>query len=368
MITFAQHKKRGNILQSKNQSHKTLNPLFSLASVCAVALCLSACLNETGTNETTQNNTTSVISALTTTCTPQSLAITLATASSQQAAAYAAKFAVDGISTTRWSSDKAAVQTLTLDLGKVSSFNSLNINWQTAYSKAFTIDVSADGITNWTTIATSSATKSGLQNVIAIASSRYVRIRSTMATTWGNVSIIDVQVLSTASCEVNLLTRGWNKPDAGNTSWSLDSTVLNAINFNGGFFCPPNGSTIFTQSVTSPGAVNKLHLSLEIANFSGNTSTGCNSFSTGNTTFEISLGGIIAASYTPNAPYFSAPFPGCVAGNGILDVDFTVPFTAGQSKDLIVNMRATSFAAGSTGCGGYAETFNIKNAKLIKVQ
>ena len=184
-----------------------------------------------------------------------------------------------------------------------------------------------------------------------------------------------------ATCSTqNLLTRGWDASNVQDvacpggsgcgTTYSLDAARPSFINFTGGFFCPvstgPSALT-FTQAVTSPTAGTKFHLSLEIAGYSGFTgSSGCAQW--GNTTFLVSLGGVGGASYTPAAGYITAPLTGCVAGNGTLDVDLNVPFAAGETKNLTFGMTPISFAAGSTGCGGYAESFTVTNAKLVKVQ
>jgi hypothetical protein len=174
-----------------------------LAGACALALLASACGAEP------DPSADGVEGALTTSCVPSALPIAAATATSQQAGAFAPKYAIDGVSTTRWSSNKAVEQALVLDMGKVVTVASLNINWQTAYSKAYRIDVSSDA-TNWRTIAVSGATKAGVQSVTALALTRWVRIYSTQPTSWGNVSIIDVQVMGTidSTC-TNLLAGPW---------------------------------------------------------------------------------------------------------------------------------------------------------------
>jgi hypothetical protein len=179
-------------------------PSTLLAGACALALFSAACGTE---NDLGADG---VESALTSGCIPHALPIAAATATSQQAGAFAPKYAIDGVSTTRWSSNQAVEQALVLDLGKVVTMASLNINWQTAYSKAYRIDVSADGATNWRTIATAGATKAGVQSVTALARTRWVRIYSTQPTSWGNVSIIDVQVMGTIDSEcTNLLAGPW---------------------------------------------------------------------------------------------------------------------------------------------------------------
>ncbi len=191
----------------KKQSRVSSGSLFapSVIAACALALTTAACGAEAGSVDSDVGTTTEQLTA----CTPQVQPVTLATASSQQAAAFAPKFAIDGVSTSRWSSDKATEQWLQLDLGKIVNVSGLNINWQTAYSKNYVVQQSADGVT-WGTFIIAGATKAGVQSVTGAARTRYLRILSREATSWGNVSIIDVQVLGTldSTC-ANLLHGPW---------------------------------------------------------------------------------------------------------------------------------------------------------------
>jgi hypothetical protein len=248
-----------------------------LVGACALALLTPAC----GTESAEPVGSTS--SALSGSCTPAPLPIALATASSEQARAFGAKYAIDGVSTTRWSSDQTADQWLELDMGKVVTVASLSINWQTAYSKAYTIQYSADGSTNWQTIAVSGATQPGVQNVPALAVTRYVRIHSTQATGWNNVSIIDVQVLGTVdSTCTNLLNGPWVfssedfDPPTFDTStvYSISGNSI-AFTYQGKSFTLPNiipAGAHFKQGVS---VVQGGHyrLRLDISNLSGATAT-----------------------------------------------------------------------------------------------
>ena len=76
-----------------------------------------------------------------------------ATASSVQGAAYAAGNAVDGDMATYWSSTFADPAWLAVDLGEIRKVGRVLITWETAYSKAFVLQVSRDG-QNWTDIGT----------------------------------------------------------------------------------------------------------------------------------------------------------------------------------------------------------------------
>jgi hypothetical protein len=260
-----------------------INPRFSFSSLsfvagaCALALLVPACGAEPDAA------VESVEGALTTSCIPKALPIAAATASSQQAAAFAPKYAIDGVSTTRWSSDKNTDQWLMLDMGKVVTVASLSINWQTAYSQAYTIQFSPDGVNNWQTIAISGATAPGVQSVAALAVTRYVRVHSTQPTSWGNVSIIDVQVLGTvdSTCK-NFLNGPWVFSSEDFDPPTFDASTVYSINGNSIVFTYQGKS--FTLPDTIPaGAHFKQNVSvvqgghyrlrLDVSNLSGATAT-----------------------------------------------------------------------------------------------
>jgi hypothetical protein len=266
-----------------------------------------------------------VESSLTNGCVPAPLPIALATASSQQAGAFAPKYAIDGVSTTRWSSNQAPEQWLSLDLGKVVTVASLNINWQTAYSKAYVIESSPDGLTGWKILAVSGATKSGVQSVNALALTRYVRIRSTQATSWGNVSIIDVQVLGTLdSACANLLAGPWvfssedfDPPtfDAS-TTYSISGNKI-VFTYSGKQFIVsgagvPTGAH-FKQVVPAVVQGGRYRLRLDVISYSGASTT----------VWWASLSGAAAPT-----DYFTAD------GVGSAAIDFTVSSAPGATPTL----------------------------------
>ncbi len=100
--------------------------------------------------------------------------------------------AIDGNDGSRWESASSDPQWYVVDLGQRRIFNTVQIRWQTAYSRTFTIDVSNDGET-WTTKKTEANYTDGGDNVEYEANfaenitARYVRLHSTArATQWGN--------------------------------------------------------------------------------------------------------------------------------------------------------------------------------------
>jgi hypothetical protein len=134
------------------------------------------------------------------TCGAAILPVAAATASSEQNNGFfSAAKAIDGDPSTRWSSNQGTPQWLELDMGKVVYVSELDIDWQTAYATAFQIEASDNG-TNWGTVALSGATQSGFQFITGLnVTTRFLRILATGATNFGNVSIVDVQVVGDAN-------------------------------------------------------------------------------------------------------------------------------------------------------------------------
>ncbi|PRH76353.1 coagulation factor 5/8 type domain-containing protein [Streptomyces solincola] len=119
-----------------------------------------------------------------------------ATASSQEHAWSTAAAAVDGDAGTRWSSAAADPQWLQVDLGASASVERVVLRWETAYAKAFRIQLSADG-TNWTDAYATTTATGGTQSLAVSGSGRYVRMLGTArATQWG-YSLWEFQVYGT---------------------------------------------------------------------------------------------------------------------------------------------------------------------------
>lgn len=115
------------------------------------------------------------------------------TASSTESIAFPATAAVDGNLGTRWSSAFSNPQTLQVDLGSSVPLTRVVLNWETAYARAFTIQISSNG-TSWTTVHTTTAGTGGVQNVAVSGTARYVQLNATQrATQWG-VSLWEFQI------------------------------------------------------------------------------------------------------------------------------------------------------------------------------
>jgi beta-galactosidase len=120
-----------------------------------------------------------------------------ATASSSVTArnrTHAPALAVDGNPATYWSSTSNDPSWLAVDLGAMKKISRVKINWETAFAKAFTIQISQDGKT-WTEVYTNAAGQGGINDIrITPVSTRWVRMLGTQrATEWG-YAIRELQV------------------------------------------------------------------------------------------------------------------------------------------------------------------------------
>jgi hypothetical protein len=132
-------------------------------------------------------------------CDDSPLPVAAARASATQSPSFAAAFAVDGNDDTRWSSGPAATAWLQLDLGKREMIRSMSIEWERAFSPLFWVQAS-DNAVNWATIDIASATQAGFQDLGELdTTARYVRILSQRPSSFGNVSIKEVDVFGDPS-------------------------------------------------------------------------------------------------------------------------------------------------------------------------
>ena len=109
-----------------------------------------------------------------------------ATASSMEAATLAAPAAVDGKSTTRWSSGFSDPQWITVDLGATHTIQHIVLRWETAYARSYQLQVSDDGST-WRTVYSTTSSDGAADDVRNLnVSGRFVRMYGLQrATVWG---------------------------------------------------------------------------------------------------------------------------------------------------------------------------------------
>ncbi|MFK0046657.1 discoidin domain-containing protein [Streptomyces sp. NPDC090741] len=120
-----------------------------------------------------------------------------ATASGEENAGTPASAAVDGDNATRWSSQFADPQWIQVDLGAPAQLSQVVLRWETAYAKAYRIELSDDGA-HWSTTYSTTAATGGVAAHDITGTARYVRVYGTQrATQWG-YSLYEFQVFGTS--------------------------------------------------------------------------------------------------------------------------------------------------------------------------
>jgi hypothetical protein len=124
--------------------------------------------------------------------TPQGTNVALgkpATASSYQPTGDGAPFlpalAVDGSLTSRWASDWSDPQWLRVDLGASTTFQHVQLVWESAYGRSYELQVS-DNDSDWRTVYSTTSGNGGVDDIDVNATGRYVRLYGTArGTGWG---------------------------------------------------------------------------------------------------------------------------------------------------------------------------------------
>src|ERR1700733_5986557 len=121
-----------------------------------------------------------------------------ATASSLENASFPASAAVDGNTSTRWSSAFSDPQWLQVDLGSSQTICEVTMDWEAAYATAFQIQTSPDG-TNWTTIYSTTTGTGGTRTLSVSGTGRYVRMYGTARAPPYGYSLWEFGVYTTGS-------------------------------------------------------------------------------------------------------------------------------------------------------------------------
>ncbi|NKQ24840.1 discoidin domain-containing protein [Streptomyces galbus] len=120
-----------------------------------------------------------------------------ATASSTENAGTPAAYAVDGSTTTRWSSAATDNQWLQVDLGASASVSRVDLNWEAAYGKDYILQISADG-QNWSDLKSVTGGDGGTDSVTVSGQGRYVRMQGVHRATPYGYSLWEFQVYGTS--------------------------------------------------------------------------------------------------------------------------------------------------------------------------
>ncbi len=145
--------------------------------------------------------------------------------------ANAAARAVDGNSTTRWGSAYSDPQWITVDLGQPHALNRVRLNWETAFGRAYQIQVSPDNAA-WTTIFSTTTGDGGVDDLNVTGTGRYVRMNGTQrATQWG-YSLWDFNVYGTPTGTQPILLSQGRPTTASSVETGSAHNPANAVDGN----------------------------------------------------------------------------------------------------------------------------------------
>jgi hypothetical protein len=121
-------------------------------------------------------------------CADAELSRSAATASSVEGASYVAQQAIDGNTGTRWSSAFSDPQWIVVDLGATRFISRVLLDWETAASSSYDVQVGSSASGPWTTVFSTTSGDGGDDEISGLAATgRYVRMFSHARTTpWGN--------------------------------------------------------------------------------------------------------------------------------------------------------------------------------------
>ena len=172
----------------------------AVATVSTTGLVTAVAAGSATITVTTQDGGRTATSAVSVTSTAANLALGRPTfVSSTETASYPGSAAVDGNTTTRWSSLFADPQWIYVDLGSTYNINRVKVTWEAAYASAYRIETSADG-SQWTTIKTITGNTTTVNDHPELtAAGRYVRIYGTARATPYGYSIFELEVYGTPS-------------------------------------------------------------------------------------------------------------------------------------------------------------------------
>jgi beta-glucosidase-like glycosyl hydrolase len=104
--------------------------------------------------------------------------------------------ALDGRTTTRWSSLASDDEWLEVDLGGAGSISGVVLDWEAAYATGYRVEVSGNG-SSWTQLYATTAGKGGTEKLPVTGKGRYVRLTGTKRATGYGYSLWEFQVYGT---------------------------------------------------------------------------------------------------------------------------------------------------------------------------
>ncbi|GIF74472.1 discoidin domain-containing protein [Asanoa siamensis] len=138
--------------------------------------------------------------------------------------------AVDGRTTTRWSSQYSDPQWISVDFGGTASINQVVLTWESAYASAYRLETSTNG-TTWTSVYSTTAGRGGTERLAVTASGRFLRLYGTARATGYGYSLWEFQVFGTVDTSATSppLLSGPTRPPATTGQFALSAPADGAM-------------------------------------------------------------------------------------------------------------------------------------------
>jgi beta-glucosidase-like glycosyl hydrolase len=138
--------------------------------------------------------------------------------------------ALDGRTTTRWSSLASDPQWIYVDLGGTATISGVVLNWESAYATGYRIDVSNDAVT-WTTVYSTTTGHGGVESLAVSGTGRYVRMYGTARATGYGYSLWEFEVHGTVDTTADTppMLSGPTRPPATTGQFALAAPADGAM-------------------------------------------------------------------------------------------------------------------------------------------
>ena len=138
--------------------------------------------------------------------------------------------ALDGRTTTRWSSEFSDPQWIRVDFGGTATITQVVLNWESAYASGYRLETSNDA-TAWTPIYTTTTGHGGVESLAVSGTGRYLRLYGTARATGYGYSLWELQVFGTVNTSATTppLLSGPTRPPGTTGQFALNAPADGAM-------------------------------------------------------------------------------------------------------------------------------------------
>lgn len=151
-----------------------------------------------------------------------------ATASGAEAPSFPPSLAIDGNDATRWSADYSATPWIAVDLGAAEPFDTIELAWEAASARSFTVETSLDG-TSWQAVAARQDLPAGARTdtvTFEPVTARHVRVTVTAKNLTPYLSLFELTIPSIAEPRATLTARVEPTAPDGADGWYVTEPAV----------------------------------------------------------------------------------------------------------------------------------------------